>query len=274
MLKIALDSSLSGAKRAQVQRAAAELWSTPVLFHGDAVDGEAEATFAVPLHDVRTRYSVAVSLAAGPGEAARSSPPFRPLPGAHSDGASAGDPSGEERSRERHRALVGVLETTTQISTAASPEWATTSTRSRACAVARLPGALARPAVDDALDVEQKRCIVKNAARLAGAAPPASRRCSSAWSAAGPEGFASSTGRWTTVSPVSAGASPRAALPAILAASRTAARLGVQATLDDAAALPGESQDDGTSRFLGRSAWTWPRARLSGRRWQRGSRGW
>lgn len=262
MLKISRDVSVPVAKRAQVLHAAADLWSTPITFHGgEAGPNEANAALAVPLHDVRGRYLwVAVSLVAGPGGGRPVLSRLSVLYVGHTlmEHLPAIYQRAEAEPGSFIRALVGVLETTTQdldeliaqLGRSIQPDHASAPWLDYLARWLGLPW-------DDALDVDQKSCIVRVAARLARARG----------TRAGLEALlecvvARQPGRFRVVdgtgdhgvAHLGGGECLGAMLPAMLGGlPPTTARLGVQATLGSMRLpCPGECQEDGTSRFLGR----------------------
>lgn len=261
VLRVARDSSIPAARRAQLLRGMGDLWSAPVTFPGsDPTEDETDTTFAAPLHDVRGKYVwVAVSLAAGPG--AR-------LPGLSRlsvlyPGRTLMEhlPAIYQREEAQPgsfiRALVGLLETTTQNLDARIAEMGRKIQPARAPVpwldyVARWLGL----PWDDALGDDQKKRIVENAARIARG------RGTRAGLEAMLDCLVAGTPRRFRVvdatvdyglARAGGGECPGSALPAILSGlPATAARLDVQAALGSMRLpCPGETEDDGISRLLG-----------------------
>ena len=162
---IANDASLTPSQRIRKLRGESEAWRPPIVFHG------AGTSFAAPLFDVRERYLwVAVTLSAAPGSRL---PEIKKLDVLY-PGRTLMEhlPSIYQRAEAEPgnflRALVGVLETTTQeldgrIASMAAQIHPSTAPGSWLDFLARWLGV----PWDDALTLDQKKAIVLRAPELA-----------------------------------------------------------------------------------------------------------
>ncbi|HZR83910.1 MAG TPA: phage tail protein [Candidatus Binatia bacterium] len=259
--RLAADRSIPEPRRAQLLRSKDDLWSTPIALHGrELLENEDETTVAVPLHDVHETYLwVAVSLTGGAGAKLPALTRLSVLyPGSTlMENLPAIYQRDEAQPGSFIRTLVGVLETTTQgldrrigqMGRYIHPDRASEDWLDSLARWLGLPW-------DDALDERQKRCIVKNASRIArGRGTRAGLEALLECLVGGkPQRFRVVDGTVDHgLARIGGEACDGAALPAILAGlPATATQLDVQATLG-AMRLPcaNDAQDDATSRFLG-----------------------
>ena len=254
------DVSLPPARRLQQLREESN-WHEPLAFHGDTTSAQQPSVpFATPLYEVRDRFMwICVTLAVGAGAKLPSLSRLSVLYPGHTLMENLPSIYQREESKPRSflRALVGVLETTTQTldtriaatgshihPQTAPPDWLDF--------VARWLGL----PWDDALDPRQKKCIVAHAAQIA-------------------EGRGTRAGLETLLACLLPETPPRfrvtdltvdygfatvggggcrgGTLPALLGGlPSSAARLGVRATLGLMRLPCGDIEDDATSRLIGK----------------------
>ncbi|MGZ5442165.1 MAG: phage tail protein [Thermoanaerobaculia bacterium] len=168
---VAADASLSPSQRIHQLLSEADLWRTPIVFHGSDPQRDDPPPFAAPLFEVRERYLwVSIALSAAPGARLPELPELAVLyPGRTlMENLPAIYQRAEAQPGSFLRALVGVLEATTgnldgRIALMGSRIHPSTAPEEWLDFVARWLGV----PWDDGLSPEQKQAIVRHAPELA-----------------------------------------------------------------------------------------------------------